>query len=199
MLCYLRARDVRGHVVTKQSKGRTKNPPTRGQGKRGKTCRNYEEVATYVLKQVRKRFELTDVEGKQKVTGTHTGVSWEIDAKGIRESDGALIVIEYRRYTSSGLSQEALAAIAYRVIDTGAAGGITVSPHPLQRGAERIAKVANVQHVQLDPSSTRDQWIAKIQGIMIFGHTETARISITDGFHIEMRDGAGNVIEERSQ
>jgi Restriction endonuclease len=169
----------------------------RGLGKRGKTWKTYEEVAAYVLKMVGKKFGLADVEGKQKVPGKAT--VWEIDAKGIQESDGALVIIECRRYTSSRLSQEDVGSIAIRIHDTGAAGGIIVSPHPLQRGAQKVSKAYNIQHVQLDPSSTRDNWIAKIQGVMTFGVTETTRLGMTDTLHAELRHAAGNIVEERSR
>lgn len=164
----------------------------RGRGKRGKTWKSYEEVAAYVLKQVGKRFGLADVEGKQKVPGKRTGIQWEIDARGIQESDGVLVIIECRRYTSSCLTQEEVGSIAYRIHDTGAAGGIIVSPHPLQRGAQMVARADNIQHFQLDPCSTRDQWIAKIQGVMTFGLTETVRLGVTDTLTAEVRHAAGS-------
>jgi hypothetical protein len=180
--------------MTPQSKSRSKMPANRGHGKRGKTWETYEEVAAYVLKQVGKKFGLADVEGKQCVPSKRPGAHWQIDAKGIQESDGALVIIECRRYISSRLSQGKVGEVAYRIYDTGAAGGIIVSPLPLQRGAKLIAKHENIQHVQLDPSSTRDQWIARIEGVMTFGQTETACISVTDTFHVEVRHAAVNVI-----
>jgi hypothetical protein len=171
----------------------------RAQGKRGKTWENYEEVAAYVLKQFGKRFGLADVEGKQRALGKRTGTRWEIDAKGIRQSDGALVIIECRCYNFSRLSQADVGEVAYRIHDMGAAGGIIVSPHPLQRGAKIVAKTDNIRHVQLDPLSTRDQWIVKIEGVMTFGHTETARISVTDTLNGVVRHVVGNAIEERSR
>lgn len=128
----------------------------RGLGKRGKDWETYEEVAAYVLKMVGKKFGLADVEGKQKVPSKHTGTAWEIDAKGIQESDGALVIIECRRYTSSHLSQKDVGSIAYSIRDIVASGGIVVSPYPLQRGAQKVAETDNIRHVQLDPCSARD-------------------------------------------
>lgn len=174
-------------------------PAKRRQGKRGKTWKNYEEVAAHVLKQVGKRFGLADVEGKQSVPSRRPGAHWQIDAKGIQESDGALIIIECRCYNSSRLSQADVGEVAYRIYDTEAASGIIVSPHPLQRGAKLIAKDENIRHVQLDPSSTRDQWISKIEGVMTFGHTVTDHLSVMDTVHIEMLDPDRNVIEEMSR
>ena len=149
-------------------------------GKRGREWETYEEVAAYILKQAGKRFGLSDVEGKQAVRGWCSGTEWKIDAKGIQEVDGALWIIECRRYTTSRISQERMAAVAYRIQDTGAAGGITVSPHPLQKGAAKVAKANKIEHVELDPSSTRGQWIAKIKGTMNFGVTVTERLCLRD-------------------
>ena len=182
--------------MTKTSKTSTQKIAKAGTGKRGKTWKTYEEVAAYMLKQAGKSFGLSDVEGKQKIMGEHSGTPWEIDAKGVQESDGALVIIECRRRNSRS-SQEEVAAVAYRIFDTGAAGGIIVSPHPLQSGAVKVAKASKIEHVQLDPDSTRDRWIAKIQGVMMFGLTGTASVSVTGTLGITVRNAAGNVIEQR--
>jgi hypothetical protein len=87
----------------------------------------YEEVARILLNRMHKEFGLERVEGKQDIEGLRSGTSWEIDAKGIREGDGAIIIVECRRYTSSQLKQEHLGGLAYRILDTGVVGGITVS------------------------------------------------------------------------
>jgi len=147
---------------------------------------------------VGKRFGLSDVEGKQAVRGRRSGTEWKIDAKGIQEVDGALWIIECRRYTTSRISQERMAAVAYRIQDTGAAGGITVSPHPLQKGAAKVAKANNIEHVELDPRSTHEQWIAKIKGTMNFGVTVTERLCVRDTTDAVVRDAAGNIVERGS-
>jgi hypothetical protein len=122
-----------------------------------------------------------------------------IDAKGIQEGDGAIVVIECRRHTMSHISQEQMGAVAWRVIDTGAARGITISPHPLQRGAVKVAKAGRVEHVLLTPDSTRERWVAQLRDMMALGFTEKARVSIAEAIQITVRDAAtGKVIEERS-
>lgn len=144
----------------------------KGLGKRGKTWETYEEVARYVLQQTRERFHLVEVEGKQGVLGQESGTQWVLDAKGVRNGDGAIIVVECRRYKHSRLSQEDVAAVAYRIRDTKAAGGITVSPHPLQKGAKLVAAANKIEHVQLDPNSTLDAWTALIHNVICVGLTE---------------------------
>lgn len=166
-------------------------------GKRKKTWADYEEVARYVLQQLGKKFGLAEVEGKQKVAGRQSGTEWEIDAKGVREGDGAIILVECRRYKNR-LKQEALAAVAYRIIDAGAAGGITVSPLPLQEGAAKVAKAGRIEHVQLRPESTREQWIAQIGEVVHIGIADTLNVTMRDSFEITVRDGAGNVVARRS-
>jgi hypothetical protein len=52
-----------------------------------------------------------------------------------------------------------LAGLAHRISDTGAAGGIIVSPIGLQEGATRIAKAENIVPVLLDENSTRTDYV----------------------------------------
>jgi len=82
-----------------------------------KEWQTYEEVATYLLNQIAEEFNLSRFEGKQKVIGKRSGTEWEIDAKGIKESDEMFIIVECRRYTKSKQTQEKIGALAYRIID----------------------------------------------------------------------------------
>ncbi|WP_199445493.1 restriction endonuclease [Acidisphaera rubrifaciens] len=166
-------------------------------GKRAKAWTNYEEVARYVLQQLGKRFGLADVEGKQKVSGRQSGTKWEIDAKGVRDGDASFVIVECRRY-GKRLNQEALAAVAYRILDTGATGGITVSPHPLQRGAAKVARASQIEHVQLRSDSTRELWVAEIKKVIHVGITEVVGLTVRDSFTITVIDADGNVVEQRS-
>ena len=115
---------------------------------------NYEEVATYLLNEFANEFNLDRVEGKQKIDGKRSGTTWEIDAKGVKEDDGGFMIVECRRRTTSKQAQEHLGSLAYRIIDTGADGGIVVSPLGSQKGAEMIAKSENIFNVTLSPDST---------------------------------------------
>ena len=127
-----------------------------------KSWKSYEEVATYLLNQVASHFELARVEGKQKISGVRSGTEWEIDAKGILggKREG-FVIIECRRYTTSKQNQERLGALAYRIIDTGAAGGILVSPLGLQEGAAKIAASEKIIEVQLNAHCTPDEFVIK--------------------------------------
>lgn len=145
--------------------------------------KTYEEVAAYLLNQFPADFGLTRVEGKQTVEGLRSGTHWEIDAKGVREGNQGFIIVECRRYTTSKQSQEKLASLAYRITDTGAGGGITVSPFGLQEGARKIAAAENIVEVRLTPNSTPHDFTMQFLNKIMIGITD--RISISD--HVEIR------------
>jgi Restriction endonuclease len=114
----------------------------------------YEQVAAWLLNQFASEFGLDRVEGKQDVAGQSTGTNWQIDAKGVREGDGGFMIVECRRYTKSRICQEEVAGLAYRIMDSGAIGGIVVSPLGFQEGASKVAASEGIFAVTLDPSST---------------------------------------------
>ena len=130
--------------------------------------RTYEEVARQLLDKIAGLLGLERVEGKQYLPGKKSGTNWEIDARGVSSNGTGFLVIEIRRYSTSRLSQEALAAIAYRIEDTGANGGIVVSPLPLQSGAQKVADAARVVAVQLDQNSTTERYVLRfLKNVMV--------------------------------
>jgi hypothetical protein len=118
----------------------------------------YEKVAQFILNEMAVHFGLGLVEGKQIVPGA-SGTEWEIDAKGVREGDGGFVIVECRRHTTKGVTQEQVGALAYRIQDTGAAGGIVVSPLDLQSGARLVAQHKGIQSVQISAESTTTAYI----------------------------------------
>jgi len=114
----------------------------------------YEQVATYLLDQFADEFGLERVEGKQGVVGKRSGTEWIIDAKGVRHGGEAFVIVECRRYKKKRQDQEKVGGLAYRIIDTGAEGGIVVSHLGLQTGADKIAAAENIISVELDKDST---------------------------------------------
>ena len=159
-----------------------------------KEWRTYEEVAQYLLEQFADHFGLGHVEGKQLVSGA-SGTNWEIDAKGIKSDGGGIVLVECRRHTTSKLSQEQLGGVAFRIIDTGAQGGITVSPLDLQKGAKLVAAHANIVHVMLDPKSTTTEYVMKFLDKLFVGlHAE---VSFKSSLKIEVIK-AGKVVETRN-
>ena len=112
----------------------------------------YQRVATELLSKISADLGLERLEPEQKVTGK-SGTEWALDAKGVAEGSGALVIVEARRRKRRP-NQEQIASLAYRIQDTGADGGIVVSPVPFQAGAAKVAAAANIQHVSLTADST---------------------------------------------
>jgi hypothetical protein len=102
--------------------------------KAAKTWENYEQVAQYLLDEFAVHFGLGRVEGKQIVPG-QSGTTWEIDAKGVKADGEGFVIVECRRHTNSGLPQESLGGLAFRIPDTQVAGAIVVTPLDIQAGA----------------------------------------------------------------
>lgn len=130
---------------------------------------SYEEVATYLLNQCAREFGLSKVEGKQSVPGLHSQTEWEIDAKGVCEGNERFVIIECRRYTTSKQNQEKIASLAYRILDTGAQGGIIVSPLGLQEGAQKVALAEKIVNVQLSPDSTPHEFAMQFLNKIFLG------------------------------
>jgi hypothetical protein len=123
--------------------------------------KTYEEVAAYLLDQIAEVLGLEKVEGKQKIIGKRSGTTWEIDGKGVKGEGEGFVIIECRRYSKSKQKQEQVAALAYRIMDTGAQSGIIVSPLGIQEGGAKIANSENIQTVTLDENSTTTDYVLK--------------------------------------
>jgi hypothetical protein len=148
---------------------------------------SYEQVAAYLLDRIAPELGLERVEGKQGAYGSRTGVTWEIDGKGVKIGDEGFLIIECRRYTTSKIKQEAVAAVAYRIIDTGAAGAIIVSPLGFQEGASKVASAANVHEVRMNADSTQTDYFLSFLNKAFVGSsdaitiTESAVVTIIEG------------------
>jgi len=143
------------------------------------TWRTYEEVAQYLLNEFAGHFHLGRVEGKQHVVGD-SGTQWEIDAKAVLVDDSEFIVVECRRHTKKGVSQEQVAGLAYRIKDTGANGGIVVSPLDLQRGAKLVADHEGIQHMRLDENSTTAKYIFTLMDKAFLKRNDEVRIGLKE-------------------
>jgi hypothetical protein len=154
----------------------------------------YEEVARYLLNQIADKFGVSHVEGKQKVVGKRSGTEWEIDAKGVNLSDGIFFIVECRRYTTSKQCQDKMGGLAYRILDTGAAGGILVSPLGLQEGAEKVAAAENIHNVTLDKNSTTENYILKFLNEIRIGRSD--HMTLIDSIAIKLFDSNEKVIHQ---
>jgi hypothetical protein len=153
---------------------------------------SYEQVATYLLDRFASEFGLERVEGKQELVGKRSGTTWEIDAKGVRLGDTGIVIVECRRYSTSKQNQGKVGSLAYRILDTGAVGGIIVSPLGLQEGAERIAAAENIISVQLTEGSTRHKYVLRFLKLVMIGLHHT--LNFKDVIRYEVIDKDGNVI-----
>jgi hypothetical protein len=149
----------------------------------------YEEVARQILHDLAEEFGLERVEPKQKVIGQRSGTEWEIDAKGVRIDGEGFVIVECRRYTTSKQSQEKVGGLAYRIIDTGAKGGIVVSPLGVQEGGEKVAQAENIASVLLDENATPEDFVLRFLN-KIFVH-------MTD--HIIASDSVSAVVHRKCE
>jgi hypothetical protein len=159
--------------------------------------RTYEEVAAFLLDKFGHEFGLKTVEGKQLIDGLRSGTPWEIEGKGIREGDSGFVIIECRRYTTSRQNQEKTGALAYRITDTGAAGGIVVSPLGLQEGAKKVAAAEKILEVHLDKNSTAFDYVLSFLNRVMVGLTDDLSVCLRESGQIEVRDRDGNIITRR--
>jgi hypothetical protein len=88
----------------------------------------YEKLATQLLNRFAKELDLELVQEKQKIKGNRSGLNYEIDAKGILSNGDGFVIVECRKHVKQRQKQENIAALAYRIHDTHAAGGIIVTP-----------------------------------------------------------------------
>ena len=160
-----RPRNTFDRTATKKRRSKT--------DKEAKEWKTYEEVAIYLLGQMKDKFGLGLVEGKQKIKGKKSGTTYDIEGKGIRTNNEAIIIIECRRYTTARQSQDRVGGLAYRILDTGAGGGIIVSPLGLQSGAKKIAKAENIHSVRLAPNSTRTDFILRFLNEVMLGTSDS--------------------------
>ncbi len=159
-----------------------------------KSWQSYEEVAAYLLNKFAEHFGLECVEGKQCIPGT-SGTDWEIDAKGVADNGEGFLIVECKRYTKSRLDQERIGGLAFRIQDTGAIGGIVVSPLDLQDGAKKVAAHANIHHVILSPNSTPAQYFLQFLNDTFIG-IEEQPIGISERVRIRVFEDE-KLIEER--
>jgi len=160
-----------------------------------KSWESFEEVAVYLLDQIAHEFGLQNFEGKQAIVGKRSGTKWEIDAKGVSENDEVFFIVECRRYTTSRQNPEKVGGLAYKIIDTGAKGGIVVSPLGLQEGAAKVAKAENIYNVILDENSTRTEYVLKFLDSVRYGKLIESKISFTGTLRATVIRADGRVEE----
>ena len=145
-----------------------------------KDWEHYEQTAQFLLNELAAHFGLGKVEGKQIVPGV-SGTEWEIDAKGVKADGEGFLIVECR-LRKSRQNQEQVAALAYKINDTGAQGGILVTPVDLQRGGRKVADYESIYHVILNRGSTTEAYVIEFVGKVIMGFRQN--IGVSDMFEI---------------
>jgi len=152
-----------------------------------KKWENYEDVAIYLLNQFASEFGIDNFSGKTDVLGQKSGTYWAIDGKGFNDGEEIFVIVECRRYTNSKQSQEKMGGLAYRIQDTGASGGIIVSPLGLQSGAEKIAVAENIISVKLSSESTNNEYMMEFLNKIKIGFVDAVSSkNVTDSLYIEI-------------
>jgi hypothetical protein len=160
-----------------------------------KKWESYEEVAAHLIRHFADDFDLGKVEGKQIVPGA-SGTEWEIDAKGYSQDGEAFVIVECKRYTASKVNQETVAGLAFRIQDTGASGGIIVTPLGFQEGAHKVAAHTGIHTVRLNQDSTKTDYVLQFLNKICVGLSETLNLAIEESLTITLIDKDGNVIEK---
>lgn len=140
-----------------------------------KQWRKYEEVAQYLLDKFADQLGLDRVEAKQKITGLISGREIEIDGRGVRQGNAGFVVVECKRFKDR-VEAEKLEALAFRIQDAGADGGIIVTPIDLQAGAQKIADSRNVITVRMPPDVTLENYVFTFFNQIISGITHPLTI-----------------------
>jgi hypothetical protein len=145
----------------------------------------YQALAAHLLDRFAKDFGLEKVEVGQSVPGSRSRTTWALDAKGTVIDGTGFVIVEARQYRTKRQVQEQLAALAYRILDTGASGAIVVSPLGFQDGAALVAAAENVISVELSPDSTSDEFAMKFLNRLYVGLAERATAQDTVSSSLE--------------
>jgi hypothetical protein len=148
--------------------------------------KRYELVAQQLLDMVKADLGLSSV-GPGETLGGASGTQWAIDGSA-RNLDGQTVIIECRRKTRR-LEQEDVAAVAYRIRDTGSAGGLIVSPEPLQSGARIVADAEGIEHIELSADSTPTDYLMKLLGRRFVGASVHDQLDAQDSASCEVIRG----------
>lgn len=128
----------------------------------GEAAATYEAVVRQILGNLRERLGVCEVRGPARYRGRRSGARWSIEASCHRVRNGALVLVECRRKTTSRVKQEEVAGFAYRVRDIGAAEGLMVTPVGYQRGARIVAGAERIGMAILNADATESEYFLRI-------------------------------------
>ena len=152
---------------------------------------SYEEVAVFLLNQFAERFGLGTVEGHTLIPAA--GTTWNMDGIGYSQDGADFVIVECKRKTTRRVDQETVAGVAYRILKTGASGGIIVTPIGFQSGAMKVADFEGITRVTLNHDCTTTEYVLKFLSEIHVGLSDT--VTLTESLAIEIRKADGTVID----
>jgi hypothetical protein len=75
-----------------------------------------------------------------------------------------------------------IGVFAYKVADTGARGGIAVSPLGLRKGAQKIADAEGIKTVRLTQDSTELDYVMRFLDDLFIGFSD--KVEVNDSFAV---------------
>ncbi len=134
----------------------------------------FENVAFEVLTKLAPFLGLTSVEEGKQDLEAESGPPWQADLVAYNEAGLIKIECKYRANQRDRVKRSDVAVLAFSIQDTGAVGGIIVSCHPLQEGAQALADHQGIPHLIIDSSSNLIEYKAKIKEMIFAGFSEGA-------------------------
>jgi hypothetical protein len=156
---------------------------------------SYENVAQVLLNEFAEHFGLERVEKKQKIVGVISKRRIEIDAKGVKNGGIGFVVIECKAF-SRNVEAEKLEALAYRIEDAGADGGIIVSPMDLQEGAKQIAAAEDIVHVKLAVGASMHEYVMQFLNQVMIGLIDNVGVQEKVIVEVETKQPDGSIKKE---
>ena len=132
-----------------------------------KKCERYEQVTRKILEDCREQLGYREVHPKGKILGK-SGTQWEIDAT-CYLADNKAILVECRRHTTRKIDQEQVAGLVFRITDTGAKGGLMVTPLGYQLGAKLVAQAQKITLATLNPDATEREYVLSVAERLFIG------------------------------
>ena len=158
-----------------------------------KDWERYEQVVRTILESLREHLGYSRVDPKGDLPG-RSGTEWEIDATAYQLADGKLVLIECKDYPDRKVTQGEMGVHAYHIIETGAAGGLFVTPVGYQKGAKLVANAAKIGMATLNLDATEREYDLNIAGRLFFGREAKGgiRLGATASASVEYRpSGSG--------
>jgi hypothetical protein len=142
-----------------------------------KDWERYERVVRAILESLREHLGYSRVDPKGDLPG-RSGTDWEVDATAYQLDDGKIVLIECKRYPDRKVTQGEMGEQAYRIIETGAAGGLFVTAVGYQEGAKLVANAAKIGMATLNLDATEREYDLDIAGRLFFGREAKGGIRI---------------------